>query len=476
MPQQPSATCDLIVHNGYVISMDEQRSVYPRGAVAISGLNIEAVGEQEDVCQRFEARHEIDARGGAIHPGFVDGHYHTGVHLTCSSVTDDPSKPAVGVPSRAKARVSDDEESLALYSRWFNALTDKDEYVSGLLVATEMLRCGVTCFMEAGTALEPDAIATAAKEVGIRALVADPFLWDLLGTVQSAGEIKRAPATTDRCLSVLGRELRRNKDPEALVQGHVAIYGIGSATDELQTAAKACADEHGVVLAQHLAFTPDDAASEDQRLGKHSVLHLADIGVLGENTTFVHVNVVRDDEVEPLVESGAAVVWHPANYMFYGVNQNIPYRMVEMVERGVPSGFGTDVAKVWSFGEGPFVAYLLARNDGHYLPAARLMEMMTLGGACAVGLAAQIGSLETGKRADLVIRNPDLAEALPGFDPILDAMLVSRSRSIDTVICNGEIVVEHSHLTRLDESDVYAKARKTARTLCDKVGLTPTKV
>ena len=359
------------------------------------------------------------------------------------------------------------------FARWFNALTDEDELVSTLLAATEMLRCGITCFMEAGTALEPDAVAAGAETAGIRALVSDPYLWDVVGIEQSASEIKRAPADTERCLRVLGKELQRNKNPHALVQGHIALYGIGSVSDQLQLAAKLMADEHGVVVAQHIAFLPGDADAEDKRLGRHAVCHLHDLGVLGANTTLVHANVLRDDEVEPLVDANAAIVWHPANYMFYSVATTIGYRLSELNKRGVPMGFGTDVAKSWGFGEGPFVAYLLTRHTGDYLSADNLLEMMTVGGARAVGLSNRIGSLEVGKRADIVMRNPDLPESQPGFDPVQDMMLVSRSRSVDTVICDGDIVVQRGRSTRLDESSLAERARRTAHRLSSVVGLEP---
>lgn len=454
--------CDLMVRNAYVITMNPEREVFACGAVAIQGNNIVAAGPQSEVLERYRARREIDARGAVVHPGFVDGHYHIGVHLSRGALSDDPSKPPRG-----------DGKAPSTFARWFNALTDEDELVSTQLAATEMLRCGITCFMEAGTALEPDAVAAGAETAGIRALVSDPYLWDVVGVEQSASEIKRAPADTERCLRILGDELGRNKDPNALVQGHIALYGIGSVSDELQLAAKQMADEQGVVVAQHIAFLPGDTEAEDKRLGRHAVCHLHDLGVLGANTTLVHANVLRDDEVEPVVSTNTAIVWHPANYMFYSVATNIGYRLSELNKRGVPMGFGTDVAKSWGFGEGPFVAYLLARNTGDYLSADNLLEMMTVGGARAVGLSDRVGSLEVGKRADMVMRNPDLPESQPGFDPVQDMMLVSRSRSVDTVICNGDIVIQGGRSTRLDEHSLAVRARRTAIRLAGVVGLEP---
>ena len=452
--------CDLVIRNAYVITMNAERERFPVGAVAIRAKKIVAVGQDNDILESYSASREIDANGGVVHPGFVDGHYHIGIHLSRGALSDDPDKPPRG-----------DGKGTSVFSRWFNALTDEDEYLSTELAAVEMLHCGITCFMEAGTALTPDAVAKGAESAGMRGLVADPFLWDVTGIEQSASEIERAPADTSRCLSVLGKELSRNSDPDALVRGHIALYGIGSASDELQLAAHHAARKSGVVVAQHLAFLPQDTEALESRLGTHGVCHLGDLGVLSENSTFVHANVLRDDELDLLVDSGAAIVWHPANFMFYNVAKSTVYRLNELRRRGVAMGFGTDVAKAWGFGEGPFVAYLLTRHGGDYLSANSLMDMMTLGGARAVGLDDRLGSLEPGKCADLVIRHRDIPESQPGFDPIQDILLVSRSRSVDKVICNGQVVIEGGHSTRIDEHALARRARGAANRLCVAAGI-----
>jgi len=178
-------------------------------------------------------------------------------------------------------------------------------------------------------------------------------------------------------------------------------------------------------------------------------------------------------EVEPIATSGMSVVWHPGNYQFYSIALARRSRMPELAERGVNLTFGTDAAKVWTFGELAWIGYLVAREEGGYLPAERILEMQTIGAARAIGLDRQVGSLEPGKKADLVIRTEELAEAQPGLNVIRELVLVSRSKSVDTVIIDGQIVVRHGRLTLADEALVYARARESARRLVDKVGLTP---
>jgi 5-methylthioadenosine/S-adenosylhomocysteine deaminase len=456
------AACDLLVTNAHVLTVDAQRTVYPEGALAVSGRDIVAVGPQREVLAAHRAPRALDARGAVVHPGFVESHYHTTLHLTRGAVSDAP---------HAVSPSGGDGGKVGVYSAWFNALDDDDEYASSLLACVEMVRNGITCFMEPGTAFETDAVATAAEAVGIRASLCDPFLWDHREGLPMASEVERAPPTTQRALDVLGRELRRNGDPDALVRGHVGLYGMNTFTDELAVAAKRCADENDAVLTLHQNFDVPDTTYDDERFGRHGVGHLGELGVLGPSTTLAHMNVVRDDEVEALERSGAGIVWHPGNFLFYGIAENVRCRVPELVERGVPLAFMTDAAKVWSFGEMAWVGYLTARMGGAYLSAEQIFEMQTRGGARAVGLEDRIGSLEPGKRADFVIRTDRLPEAQPGVDLVRELVLVSRSKSVDTVVIDGDVVVRGGRLTRLDEDVAYELARATTRRLCEVLDL-----
>ena len=116
-----------------------------------------------------------------------------------------------------------------------------------------------------------------------------------------------------------------------------------------------------------------------------------------------------------------------------------------------PSAFGTDIAKAWPFGDLGFIAYLVSREWGEYLTSEAILEMFTLGGARAMGMEKQVGSIEVGKRADIVIRRVDFPDAQPNVDVVRQLMLVSRTKAVDTVVCNGETIVRHGRLVRLDE-------------------------
>jgi 5-methylthioadenosine/S-adenosylhomocysteine deaminase len=198
------ASCDLVITNAYLITIDPRRSVYRHGAVAIDGRDIVMVGPAAEVLARCRGRRSIDARGAPVHPGFVDAHYHVPNQLTRGVFPD-------------TAAMSD---YYLCYARWYERMDAEDEHASALSAGLEMLQSGVTCFMEAGTVFETDAVAQAAEAVGLRASLSEPFLWDT-GEHDVMSHMTRARPDPERCFALLGRELRRNRDPHALVRGHV---------------------------------------------------------------------------------------------------------------------------------------------------------------------------------------------------------------------------------------------------------------
>ncbi|MDA1348629.1 MAG: amidohydrolase family protein [Chloroflexi bacterium] len=445
---------DVLVRNAYVVTMDAQHRVYPAGAVAVTGSTIAAVGPDREVAPAFAAARTIDAHGAVVHPGFVDNHIHLCLH---------------------NMRWASDEfgdRSVRSGQSYWDLCVDETEYAGSVLASLEMARNGTTCFLEAGTLMTPDVGATAVEEIGIRAVLGDPFVFDIEGTGGPVTE--RLPFEPQRAFAVLGTELKRNSDPDALVRGHVNLRGMASATEELLLAAKGLADENGVVFNQHHGYTEVDAANDDRIRGRHPLVHFNEIGVLGANCTFAHMNVIRDDEVEPVIQSGMTVVWCPAASMLHGVGGTFRGRHAELYKMGANVALGSDSAN-WStafdIGDQMLLALLTARDKTQevgVLTAEDVLTMATINGARAVGLDDRIGSLEVGKRADLVVRREDLPEAQPGLDPIRSMVHSSRSKSIDTVMVDGKVIVENGHSTRVDEEEVYARSREATRRLVEK--------
>ena len=449
---EPQAV-DLLVRNAYVVTMDTERRVLTDGAVAIRNGSIVNIGPDREVGPQFKADRAIDARGALVHPGFIDNHVHLDYHNI-----------RWGSPDGAGW-----EGSLPAHGDYMGIIDADLEYVSSKLAALELARNGTTCFLEAGGVYNPDSAAAALEEVGIRGMLSDAFVRDI-------GPPGNAKPDRERAFRILGSQLKRNADPDALVRGVVSVSGMGSVSEELLLAAKAMADENGVVLNQHQSYRQDDAENDDRRFGRHPLVHYAEMGVLGENCTFSHVNIVREDEVAPIVESGMSIAWCPMASMLFAVGGTIRGRHLELYRLGANVALGCDSANwtsAFDVGEQGFIALLTAREktgEPDALLVEDILEMATVNGARAVGMADELGSIAVGKRADLVIRRQDLPEAWPGLDPVRSAIYSSRSKSVGTVIVNGQVIVEDGHSTQVDEEELFAKSRETSLGIFTRVG------
>jgi len=454
--------CDLIIKNGCLLTMDERRAIIPRGAMAVAGHTIAAAGPEKDILRDWQSKNVIDAKGAIVHPGYVDAHLHVNAQTCRGFFRGDASKGGAVGPN---------------YADWKATLTAEDENAAAGLAGVEMLRHGITTFVEPGSAFEPDAVAAATQAIGIRCTLAEPYLWDTTDTMDvipglaSKSLFARVPPERDRCLKLLGSQLFRNRDKDGIVHGHVALYGEGTASDELYVAAKKLADREGVILNNHVGFDLDLAAAMERVWGKPRFIHLAEIGVLGPNTTFVHMNLIRDEEVEPIIKSRLSIVWCPLAYVSRGTPLRQPTRIPEMKKRGVNVALGTDSARQSSAGDAGFLALQLAGGAGHAMVSEDIFEMMTVGGARAAGLQHLIGSLEPGKRADIVIRSTHAAELMPSIDPVHQLVTVGHGANADTVLVNGRIVLREGRATLVDEADVFAKAQASVHRIISRLGL-----
>ena len=447
------------MRNGHILTLDPDRTVYRPGAVAISGTRIRAVGPQADILGAFEADRVIDAQDAVVHPGFIDSHFHISQHTSRG----------------IDALLARNPGTTVNFASWKAALNDKDEYASTALAALDLLRHGYTAFVEGGTALNPEAVGRAAQAVGIRGWLTDPYVWDRSDVMESVPRLlspalaAKAPFDLDRCFREMGSQLHWNRDADSLLHGYVFLYGLGTASDELQRAAKALADRNNVVVGQHHGYVREMTVLEEARPGVPSLVHLANLGVLGRNCAFVHVNVLRDAEVAPLAASGAAVVWCPANYLFFAArdgNGPIP----ELHRRGVTIALAVDATKNCTVGDTTTLALHAAAQCGLVLSGKTLLEMLTINAAKTMN-ADEIGSLERGKRADLVIRTNAAPDAQPGLDPIFQTAVLGRSTSVQTVVVNGRIVFEGGQSTQVEEDHIYRQVRSSMDDLTARLGL-----
>ncbi len=424
--------------------MDSERAIFRPGAVAIKGSRIAAVGADADLGNRFEARTTLDADGGVVHPGLIDAHNHI-VHTSCRGVF---------------GNIHDTGSSPVNFADWKAGVTEDDEAAATAMAGLEMLRCGFTMFIEPGSLFSTDAAAAAVERVGLRALFAPLYLWDrrecfeAMPALESRSLMARAPVDRARCLRQLDAELHRNSHPEARVRGYVFVYGVGTGSPVLLQAAHACARQHDVPLHLHAGYVPEEAEIYRALNGVSQVAHLNELGVLDEHTVVVHANALDETDEAAIHESGCQIVWCPTAYFSLGIGGQARFMMAERFRRGVPVALGTDGAFDGTPGNTMQAAHFVAQSFADPLPAEALLEMQTVNAAAAAGLEAELGSLEPGKRADVVVRSPAAAEAYPGNNPVHQLALTMGSGSVEMVAVNGEVVFSGGRSTRVDEQDV----------------------
>lgn len=448
MPDQNTSngsSCDLLLRNGLVITMDAERRIYRSGAVAITGSRIAAVGGDAELMTRFEARQTLDAGGGIVHPGFIDAHNHI-VHTSCRGVF---------------GNIHDTGASPVNFADWKAGVTDDDEAAATAMAGLEMLRGGFTMFIEPGSLFSTQAAAAAVTRIGLRALVAPCYLWDrrecfdAMPALESPSLMARAPIDRDRSLAQLDAELHRNDNPNALVRGYVFVYGVGTGSPELLQAAHACARDHNVPLHLHAGYVPEETEIYRTLNGASQLVHLRELGVLDEHTVIVHANALDEAEETALHQSGCQIVWCPTAFFSLGIGARTRFTMAQRYRRGVRIALGSDGAFDATPGDTMQAAHIAAQNYAAPLSPGSLLEMQTINAASAAGLEAELGSLEPGKRADIVVRSADAAETYPDNNPLHALALRMNAASVDTVLVNGALAFSGGRSTRVDEAEVY---------------------
>lgn len=451
--------CDLLIRNAHVVCMDGGNTVIPTGAVAIEGARIVGVGTEQDLIRDFVSDAVIDAGGSLVHPGFIDTHLHISQHI------------ARGFDSL----VARNPGTTVNYAAWKSELHDEEEFASTALGALDLLKHGYTGFVDGGTAFNPDVVAAAAIDLGIRAWTTDAYVWDESEIMDSIPRLMspelraRAPFGLEASLGILGGQLKWNREPEGLVRGYVSLYGLGTASDELEKAAWRLAADNGVAFVQHAGYVIGMTEWIEAKLGKPYVVHLAEIGVLDDTAVLAHFNVARDAEIDLVEKARASVIWCPANYLYFAAREGLRGRMPELHRRGIKLTLCADTPKNCSVGDTGCLALHAGAESGTVLSGADILAMLTTNAAAAFQ-ASDLGSIEVGKRADIVIRR-DAPDLQPCLDPHFQLAVLARGASVRTVLVNGRVVLDDGRSTLVDEVEVYRKVQAATDGMNGRLGL-----
>ncbi len=447
--------CDLLIEGGVVVTMNPGREVLAGASVAIDRGRIVGVGGAAEVGARFRPRQRIDAARRVVVPGLVNCHFHTATEPIARGLVPDDT--------------AFEENVFGWLSPIAAALSEEDERLSALLGAVESLRSGVTCVVEAATGWSLEAVADSFEEAGIRGRVGRR-VWD------RPARPARFAQSTPEAVAALERivQLRR---AGGRVRGTAALVGHATCSDELWRAARALADAEGCGLSFHLSPHRSDPEAFLAEFGERPVEHLARLGILGPDAVLVHGVELDDAEVAILAETRCNVCHCPMTGLKVAYGLSAVGKIPELAVAGVNLCLGTDGSNAANTADLHHAAYLAAglfkdaRRDPSLLGAARAFEMATLGGAAAIGASGELGSIEVGKLADVVLHDRDRPEWTPLHDVANQLVWSADGRSVHTVLVEGRVVVENGRVVAVDEERLYAEAQAAAERLLTRLGL-----
>ena len=448
---------DLLLAGATIVTMNADRHVIADGALAVSGDRIVAIGKREALARSVRARETIDARRYVLTPGFVDGH----IHISGDPLTRGFLRGGPGVPWPERL------------SRWviplFHGQTDNDERLSARCAALSMMRYGTTCFLEAGTVRKLDAVMEGLADTGIRGRVGE----FTTGRALEPGE-DQAKATAD-AIAILESEIERYPDrDDAKLAAWPLLVGHAMNSDEVWRAAKDLADQHGLRISAHMSPYGEDAEWYLAHLGRRPLEHLADLGVLGENVALTHLVHIDQSELDILVSSGASTIHCPTSAVQGGYGLSQVGLFPEMLERGVNLVLGTDGAATDILSSARLCASVFrdARQNQDLFPPSTALEMATVNGARAMGMQATIGSLEVGKKADMVLHDTYLSDwGGPQFDTVTQLVFCAPPSGVHSVWIDGVRVIEAGRATLFDEDKLLADARQAGAELVGRLDL-----
>ncbi len=437
---------DLVVTNATVVSMDAQRRVIPKGAVAVDAGRIVAVGAAPDLAAAYAGRETLDAAGGIVLPGLINAHTHAPMVLF-RGVADD-------------LKLMDWLQKYIFPAEAKNVTADFVRAGTGL-AAVEMLRSGTTTFVD--MYYFEDQVAEVAKAAGIRT-VAGSTIIDF-----PAPDNK----TRDDAIAYAERFIRRWKN-DPLVVPAVAPHSTYIGSPETLRAADALSRREGVPLLIHLQESPDEQKTIRERYAKSSTEHLRDLGLLRKGVLGAHGVWLNASDRAILLQHEVGVAHCPQSNMKLASGA-APVR--EMLAEGLRLGLGTDGAASnndLDMFEEMLTAALLSKHasqDPTAAPAPKVLEMATLGGARALGMEDRLGSLEPGKRADLIVVDVGAPRLHPMFDAVSHLVYAAKGADVRHSVIEGRVVMRDRRLLTLDEPAVLAESDRYREQVARSVGL-----
>jgi 5-methylthioadenosine/S-adenosylhomocysteine deaminase len=427
-------TVSIVVRNGTVVTVDANRRVIPRGSVAIDGRDIVAVDTADGIAARFTGRETIDAAGAVVMPGLVNTHTHAPMVLF-RGLADDLALM----------------DWLQKYIFPAEAKTVSPEFVRAgtRLAALEMIESGTTTY--ADMYYFEEEVARATRAAGLRGVLGETI-------IRFPVPDAKTPAESLARVERFAREFAGDE----LITAAVAPHSMYTLDGDTLKACRALADRLQIPVIIHLAETKDEIKTSDEKYHATPTAYLESLGFWGPRTLAAHAVHVTPVDIAILAARHVGVSHNPESNMKLASG----IAPVEAMRKaGVAVGLGTDGAAsnndldmFEAMRQAAFLHKLVA-GDPRAIPAPVALEMATIEGARAMGMDHEIGSLEAGKRADLLVVSMASARQTPMYDPVSHIVYVTHGDDVQTTIVNGKVLMRDRKVLTLDRRQVLADAR-----------------
>ncbi|MCJ7623511.1 MAG: amidohydrolase [Anaerolineaceae bacterium] len=441
---------DLLIKDGVILTMNPQNDVIRDGAIAVQKGEIIAIGSSREISERYLPDEVIDAHDHIVMPGLIDTHFHTGQQFEKNLIS-----------YLARQKLLKDPMWLYALIPFEASLSDEDIHLSALFGYSNMLKVGTTCFADPGGP-KPELMAPAIEQTGIRGILAR-------STLDESHNVP--PEMQDDIAGIIekGKNLYNefNGKADGRIRTWLGMRQIMVCSRALLLAIRKLADELDTGIHIHLSEQPSEVDFSVMKSGKRPAEYLAEAGFFGSKVLAAHSVFLSERDLDIYEEYDVAVAHCPSPaFGFMG-----PTRVPEMRRRGLRVGLGSDGALSTGGSLDLFrqmtitryaqtLHYGLPYYDTQVVRDEDLLRMATIGGAGAIFWDDQIGSLEVGKKADLILIGLDDLDILPCYDPINTAAQVAHGQHVDTVVVNGEIVVRDKRLMKVDEDELVAKVKE----------------
>ncbi|MGY5877119.1 MAG: amidohydrolase family protein [Candidatus Thorarchaeota archaeon] len=440
-------TTSILIKNGLIVKCDEKNTIYENGFVHIEGNKITAIGSG---IPTIDVDRVIDANGDVVIPGLITAHTHLyGILLRGASLNIEPPTDFAQVLQRVWWPVDE-------------ALTIEDAKASALSASADMLRNGSTFFADTYSGPNSienslEAIAEATERVGIRSMLAFEMT-ERNSAEEGARGLQEAISFAGQC-----------KGPDCLTNIMMSIHASFTVSDSLIEQAVKEAERLNIPLTVHTSEGLVDLYHNLEKYGERTVERLHRLGVLKPRTVLAHCVHINDNEIKLIADNGASVAHNPMSNMLNAVGTApVP----KMLKHGITVGLGNDG---WIYD--PFenmrvalIQHKLAAGDPSVIGPDAIVRMATLDGAKCYGLDKLIGSIETGKLADIVILDGTNVPTPLNAESVIGHLVNTfKGRDVKHTIVNGKLVVEDRNMVLISDEEIARISRESAARLWQKL-------